>query len=369
MLTGRDHRLFAPLAWTKTFSLVAALVVAVTLVPLFSRLLLSTGKMRRMTRVAGAITLAVLLGVSCWFLWGQRAAAHVPLRLPSLTVATAILGGLLGYWMLSERLRPIDRNPISRLILRLYEPTLRLFLAHKAAFLAGPDLIVVLGLGLGAWDCGLTRKSIQIPLLSCCRLRRFAGTARHGASNQVPGYVQFKASSSPDWESDDWIALDEGSWFYMPTLFPAASFSQAMEILQTQDALIKEIPEVENVLGKIGRVESALDPAPAAMVETYVMLKPPDQWRDGITVNDIWDQINAVATLPGVTPASPLQPIEGRVVMLQSGIKASMAIRIFGDSLEGLADASFKVAEQLKQVPQVNAETVNPGHRFGETLR
>ena len=81
-------------------------------------------------------------------------------------------------------------------------------------------------------------------------------------------------------KTDDWIALDEGSWFYMPTLYPAASFSQAMEILQTQDALIKEIPEVENVLGKIGRAEAALDPAPAAMIETYVMLKPPDQWRD-----------------------------------------------------------------------------------------
>ncbi len=84
-------------------------------------------------------------------------------------------------------------------------------------------------------------------------------------------------------KTDDWIALDEGSWFYMPSLYPAASFSQAMKVLQTQDALIKEIPEVEHVLGKIGRVESALDPAPAAMIETYIMLKPPSQWRDGRT--------------------------------------------------------------------------------------
>ena len=124
----------------------------------------------------------------------------------------------------------------------------------------------------------------------------------------------------------------------MPSLYPAASFSQAMEVLQTQDAMIKQIPEVEDVLGKIGRVESALDPAPAAMIETYVMLKPRDQWRPGMTERKIWDEINAVATLPGVTPASPLQPIEGRVVMLQSGIKASMAVRIYGDSLEGLGE-------------------------------
>ena len=68
-------------------------------------------------------------------------------------------------------------------------------------------------------------------------------------------------------------------WFYMPSLYPAASFNQAMEVLQTQDTMIKQIPEVENVLGKIGRVQSALDPAPTGMIETYVMLKPRDQWR------------------------------------------------------------------------------------------
>ena len=139
-----------------------------------------------------------------------------------------------------------------------------------------------------------------------------------------------------------------------------------MEVLQTQDALIKEIPEVKDVLGKIGRVESALDPAPAAMIETYVMLKPTSEWREGVTTQDIWEQINAVATLPGVTPASPLQPIEGRVVMLQSGIKASMAIRIYGDSLDGLADASLQVAKHLKTLPQVNASTVNPDIVLGK---
>ena len=98
--------------------------------------------------------------------------------------------------------------------------------------------------------------------------------------------------------SDDWIALDEGSWFYMPSLYPAASLSQAMETLQTQDAMIRRIPEVSEVLGKIGRVESALDPAPAGMIETYIMLKPRDQWRKNMTEAKIWDQINELATLP-----------------------------------------------------------------------
>ena len=111
--------------------------------------------------------------------------------------------------------------------------------------------------------------------------------------------------------------------------------------------MIKQIPEVANVLGKIGRVDSALDPAPAAMVETYVMLKPRAEWREGMTERMIWDEINSVATITGITPASALQPIEGRVVMLQSGIKASMAVRVYGDDLDGLSKASIAVAEHL----------------------
>ena len=102
------------------------------------------------------------------------------------------------------------------------------------------------------------------------------------------------------------------------------------------------------------------------MVETYVMLKPREQWREAISERQIWDEINAVATLPGITPASALQPIEGRVVMLQSGIKASMAVRIYGDNLEGLSKSSLAVAEHLKKHHYVNAGTVNPDIVLGK---
>ncbi|MCC9608783.1 efflux RND transporter permease subunit [Blastopirellula sp. JC732] len=352
MLTGRDYKLFAPLAWTKTFSLTAALIVAITLVPLLSRLLLRSSEVSRGTRwiATAALTAAGLL--VGWML-GKEIATIVNVSPLFAVVGMGVLFGFAGYWMLSERLRPVDENPVSRLILAIYEPLLRLFLAHKGLFLTFPGLVILLG--LGAW--------IGLPTV-LSPLER--GATNLGADlNGVPGYVDLKHSFT-GLESDDWIALDEGSWFYMPTLYPAASFSQAMEVLQTQDALIKEIPEVKNVLGKIGRVESALDPAPAAMIETYVMLKPKEEWREGVTTQDIWEQINAVATLPGVTPASPLQPIEGRVVMLQSGIKASMAIRIYGDSLDGLADASRQVAEHLKALPQVNGATVNPDIVLGK---
>jgi len=350
MLTGRDYKLFAPLAWTKTFALVAALIVAVTLVPVLSRLLLSSSRMKRWRRITAATSFSLLLAGTCFWLWGEWAATQLAIGLVLLTALTAVVSWGAAYWMLGERLRPTEENPISSGLHRIYEPTLRLFLRWKGAFLAVPVLVVVAG--LGAWF-GLPK--VLRPLET-------VASAVGTDMNEVPGYVDLK-HAVPGLETPDWIALDEGSWFYMPTLYPAASFSQAMQVMQTQDALIREIPEVENVLGKIGRVESALDPAPAAMIETYVMLKPKEQWREGVTSKDIWDEINAVATLPGVTPASELQPIQGRVVMLQSGIKASMAIRIYGDDLEGLAKASFAVADEN---PYVKSSSVNPDILLGK---
>jgi len=352
-LTGRDYKLFAPLAWTKTFAMIAAILVALFLVPLLCRLLLRTAKWKFWLQWSSVAVAVIGSFVAVLILWNRGLSQHLPLnQWTSACIAAVLAGGLV--WLLSrEKLRPIEENPTSRLILFVYTPILRFFLKHKLAFVSLPAIIMIFG--LGAW-IGLPR--VLQPVETACRWL--------GADlNEVPGYVDLK-HTLPGLRTDDWLALDEGSWFYMPSLYPAASFTEAMQVLQTQDAMIKQIPEVENVLGKIGRAESALDPAPAAMIETYVMLKPTAQWRPGVTMQDVWSQINAVATLPGVTPASPLQPIEGRVVMLQSGIKAAMAIRIYGDSLEGLAEASLKVAEQLRKNPYVNAATVNPDIVMGK---
>lgn len=352
-LTGRDHRLFTPLAWTKTFALASSLIVAVVVVPTLCRIFLKSSRMPRSSSVAAGLGLAALAGGLCYFVWGRHFEAWPTLSLAAATLASAVVGFFAGWWMTREKIRPIEGNPVSRLVLWLYAGRLKLALRRKALMLSLPAFIFVLG--LGAW----------IGLPTVLRPIEKVVSILGAELNELPGYVDAKHVFT-GLKSDDWIALDEGSWFYMPSLYPAASFSQAMEVLQTQDAMIKEIPEVENVLGKIGRVESALDPAPAAMVETYVMLKPRDQWRQGVTGRKIWDEINAVATLPGITPASPLQPIEGRVVMLQSGIKASMAVRIFGDDLEGLAKASLAVADHLKQNHRVNAGTVNPDIVMGK---
>ncbi len=352
-LTGRDYRLFAPLAYTKTFAIAAAMITSVTLVPALSRLLLRSSHFRKRTAAWTGIGFAGLLAATAQFLWGPRLAAAWGVPLWSIVLATGLLGFVAGWQLMREKIRPIEEIPSSRLVRWLYGARLRHALNHKFIALSFPGVLLVVG--LGAW---LGLPTVLRPV------EKVAGV--FGADlNEFPGYVDAKHLFR-GLRSDDWIALDEGSWFYMPTLYPAASFSQAMQILQTQDVLIGEIPEVRDVLGKIGRVESALDPAPAAMVETYVMLKPEAEWREGVTARDVWDEINRVATLPGVTPAAALQPIEGRVVMLQSGIKAPMAIRIYGDDLDALAEASLAVAAQLKQSPYVNGGTVNPDIVLGK---
>lgn len=315
-LTGRDYKLFAPLALTKTFALLSALGVSLMVVPLLARFLIKDQLSSFVKKSLPFITATLGFWLS-WVIAKETVSSQ--LWLTSVVTLGAIAGFVLGSIMAKESLASSEGSFVSRLIYKIYEPTLRWSINNKWLFVALPFLL--LGAGTLAWS----------------KLK-----------------------------TDDWIALDEGSFFYMPTMYPGISFSKAYEILQTQDSLIKEIPEVKNVLGKIGRADSALDPAPTAMVETYVMLKDKSQWRKGITESDLWTEVTRRATLPGVTPASFLQPIEGRVVMLQSGIKASMAIRIYGNSLGGLANASEQIANHLKTIPEVNAMTVNPDIVLGK---
>ena len=352
-LTGRDYRLFSPLAYTKTFAIAAAMITSVTLVPAMCRLMLRSAQHRRTTAIWSGVSLAGLAGATGLFVWGDRCAEFFGVARWVVIIIAAGIGFVIGWQWMRERIRPIDQIPSSRLVRWIYAARLRQALDHKLLALSFPAALLLLG--LGAWT------GLPILLRPAERVAHTLGADL----NQLPGYVRIKHLFT-GLKSDDWIALDEGSWFYMPTLYPAASFSQAMQVLQTQDVLIGQIPEVKDVLGKIGRVESALDPAPAAMIETYVILKPESDWRPDATPESIWQEINRVATLPGVTPASPLQPIEGRVVMLQSGIKAPMAIRIYGDHLDRLANAAIDVAAILKESPYVNAGTVNPDIVLGK---
>jgi Cu(I)/Ag(I) efflux system membrane protein CusA/SilA len=191
--------------------------------------------------------------------------------------------------------------------------------------------------------------------------------------------------------------LDEGSYLYMPTVMPHASIGEVMDILRKQDMAIRAIPEVESVVGKLGRAESPLDPAPVSMIETIVTYQseyrtdadgrlltfaydrenaafirdadgelipdsdghPYRQWRDSIrSPDDIWREIVRVAAVPGSTSAPKLQPIAARVVMLQSGMRAPMGLKVYGPDLATIEKVSLEIEALLKQVPSINAEAV-----------
>jgi Cu(I)/Ag(I) efflux system membrane protein CusA/SilA len=191
--------------------------------------------------------------------------------------------------------------------------------------------------------------------------------------------------------------LDEGSYLYMPTTMVHASIGEAVDILAKQDIAFRNIPEIDSVAGKIGRVESPLDPAPISMVETVINYKPeyktdkdgrrvkfrydkrnetfvfdengeliPDtggqlfrQWRDHIkTPDDIWKEIVKAGQIPGTTSAPKLQPIAARIIMLQSGMRAPMGIKIKGPSLETIEAVGLQIEQFLKEVPSVEPAAV-----------
>jgi Cu(I)/Ag(I) efflux system membrane protein CusA/SilA len=172
--------------------------------------------------------------------------------------------------------------------------------------------------------------------------------------------------------------IDEGSFLLMPTTMPHASIGESRDQMQTMGMAIRAIPEVDLVVGKLGRAESPLDPAPISMFETVITYKseflrdpatgrrvldddgrPIRQWRDHIQgPNDIWDEILRAAEIPGVTSAPRLQPIAARLVMLQSGMRAPMGVKVQGQSLEQLERAGLQIEGLLKQVPSIRPETV-----------
>jgi Cu(I)/Ag(I) efflux system membrane protein CusA/SilA len=163
--------------------------------------------------------------------------------------------------------------------------------------------------------------------------------------------------------------FDEGSYLYMPTTMPHASIGEAEELMSQMDAAIAQIPEVDRVVGKLGRANSALDPAPISMIESIITYKPEYEeleggerkriWRDHIqSPRDIWDEIVLAAERPGLTSAPVLMPINARIVMLQSGMRAPMGLKVHGPNLETLEEFGIRLERLLKQVPSLRAETV-----------
>jgi Cu(I)/Ag(I) efflux system membrane protein CusA/SilA len=144
--------------------------------------------------------------------------------------------------------------------------------------------------------------------------------------------------------------LDEGSLLFMPVALPSVSITEANRILQVQDAVIKSVPEVESVLGKTGRAETATDPAPISMIETIILLKPKSQWRPGITKDDIVAELDAKLQIPGVRNGWT-QPIINRINMLSTGVRTDLGVKIFGSDLDTLERLAIEAERILKDVP------------------
>ncbi len=165
--------------------------------------------------------------------------------------------------------------------------------------------------------------------------------------------------------------LNEGSFLFMPVTAPAISISEASRILQLQDQLLKQIPEVESVFGKVGRAETATDPAPPEMFETVITVKPEAQWRKGITTEKLLNEMNQKVSIPGVANSFTM-PIKARIDMLSTGIRTPLGIKIFGPDIATIQALGQHIEAVLRTLPNtrsVYAERVNTGYFLDITLK
>ncbi|UCD87993.1 MAG: efflux RND transporter permease subunit, partial [Desulfobacterales bacterium] len=407
-MIGAEGKLFRPLAYTKTFALIASIVIALTVLPPAAYILfcgkISGKKVRSALHVVLIISGVVIGFLVAW--WTGLAlvsfgAYHlfrhrIPKRIArseawmAVAIAVLLVGILLtGYW---EPLGPecgLLRNLVFVAILigivlgsfklfqRFYSQLLQWCLKHKAMFLSLPLSLLLFGGAIWLGFDGLF------------------GWLPGPVSKARP--IQYLAHKFPGLGKEFMPPLDEGSFLWMPTTMTHASIGEALDILQKQDMAFQSVPEIESVVGKLGRAETPLDPAPISMIETVINYKaeyktdkagrrmkfrydkktgqfvrdekgelipdssgrPHRQWRDHITgPDDIWQEIMKAAKIPGTTSAPKLQPIAARIVMLQSGMRAPMGVKVKGPSLEVIESVGLQIERFLKEVPSVEASAV-----------
>jgi Cu(I)/Ag(I) efflux system membrane protein CusA/SilA len=319
-LTDMEGKLFRPLAWTKTFALASAAITGVVVVPVLCRLFLSHS-----APGADRDTSSV---------WRERVGRWGPVLFALMFGYLAARGGWLGIagWisgpvvfalaffvirrLARERLTPINESPVSASVHGIYRRSLTWILDHKAVASLVPAAILLVGV-----------------------LVTFGGSAVTAPGRWIfgEGFGKLKAvaaieESLPGLGQEFMPPLDEGSLLYMPSLLPQAGLDETLAVMKRQNAAMRSVPEVAKVVGKLGRAESALDPAPVGMLETVVQLKPKDLWRPGVTKADIQRELMALVHTPGASEGAGawLQPIETRVIMLNSGIRAPLAVKLIG---------------------------------------
>jgi Cu(I)/Ag(I) efflux system membrane protein CusA/SilA len=246
-LQAQEGRLFAPLAYTKTYAMAAAAGLAVTLIPV-----------------------------------------------------------LMGY-LVRGRIPEERRNPVNRFLIALYEPLLNAVLRHPWT-----TLVVAVLVAASTW----------IPI------------ARIGGEFMPPLY--------------------EGDLLYMPTALPGLAPGKAAELLQQTDRLIRTVPEVKRVFGKAGRAETATDPAPLEMIETVIQLKDPSEWRPGMTVDKLVEELDALVKVPGLANIW-VPPIRNRIDMLATGIKSPLGIKVSGADLATIERVAGEIERVVKDVPGVSS--------------
>lgn len=252
-LEGTEGRLFAPLAWTKSWAMAFAALLAVTLTP----------------------ALAVI------FIRGH--------------------------------IRHEDDNPLNRWLVRLYSPVVRGVVRARWPVVAGAALAV---------------------------------------ASTIPVAMRLGNEFMPP--------LNEGVILFMPTAPPGVSEQEAQRVLSSMDRIIKGFPEVDRVFGKMGRAETPTDPAPLAMAETVVTLKPREQWRPGTTWDSLIDELDAAVQVPGM-PNAWWMPIQTRTEMLSTGIRSPLGIKVFGDSLYDVEGAAVAIEQVLKRFPGTRSAVAERG--------
>jgi Cu(I)/Ag(I) efflux system membrane protein CusA/SilA len=275
-LEAQEGRLFKPLAYTKTFAMIVAAVLALTLDPAMRLLFFRKEKFRIRPRWLAGLVNGVLVGT----------------------------------------IHSEDKHPISRVLMRLYEPVVRATLRWKWIVIAGALALVAV---------------------------------------TVPVFLKLGSEFMPP--------LDEGVLLFMPTTLPGISVAEAQRLMQAQDRILMRFPEVERVLGKAGRAETSTDPAPFSMMETVISLKPKSQWRH-ISTDQLVAEMNDALRIPGVSNAWTM-PIRNRIDMLTTGIRTPVGIKVYGPDLADIERLGKQIERVLPQVAgtrSVFAERVGGGY-------